>query len=311
MSKVKCTCTFCGGEFERYASVVKNKKTVFCDMNCKAEYQKTLVGELNPQYGREGKSGEDNPNYGNKWTEEQKEEARTRSLNQFNHSNPTTPHARKRTKSTKKLSKEEWLERNRNRVWTEEGRRAIGDAARKRLTGISKPPMSEEQKRKIGIRSSEKFTEEYKAKYRKTMEDRGYWIPLAEKDPYDLYFKKCDWIDRMFDIPQVLGSALLVEHGVFNMKTNTKGVVRDHRFGRKSGYTMKVFPEIMRHPANCRIITHANNVSKAQKGKSKSTDCEITLDELFDAIENFMGEWKEHGECLHLIKLYRQGNMYE
>ena len=95
------------------------------------------------------------------------------------------------------------------------------------------------------------------------------------------------------------------------MKTNTKGVVRDHRFGRKSGYAMKVFPEILRHPANCRIITHANNVSKAQKGKSKSTDCEITLDELFAAIENFVGEWKEHGECLRLIKLYRQGNRYE
>lgn len=316
MSKVKCTCTFCGGEFERYASVVKNKKTVFCDKNCKAKYQKTLVGELNPQHGREGKSGKDNPNYGNKWTDEQKEVARERSISQFQTKTPSytsgaSKSNQKKNSNGQKMSKDEWLERNRNRTWTEEGKRAIGEAARKRFTGISKPPMTEEQKKKIGIKSSEKFTDEFKAKYRKTMEDRGYWIPLAEKDPYRIYFKECEWIDKMFNLDYILGTELLNEHGVFNMKTNTKGVVRDHRFGRKTGYTLKVFPELLRHPANCRIITHADNVSKAQKGKSKSTDCEITLEELFAAIKSFSGEWKEHDKCLQLIKLYEQGNRYE
>lgn len=291
MSKVKCVCAFCGGVFERYASVIKNKKTLFCDKVCKAEYQKTLVGELNPQHGREGKSGKDNPNYGNKWSQEQKDIASKRSKDWLNE------------------NKDEWLEINRNREWTEEGKKNIGESARARLTGITKPPMSEQQKEKIGIKSAKKFTPDFKEKYRKTMEERGHWLPKDQKDPYDVYFAEAEWIDRMFDLVYLNGAELLMEHGVFNMKTNSKGVVRDHKLGRKLGYTLGIFPQILRHPANCQIITHGNNVSKAHK--CKSTDSILTVNELFDAIINFPYEWKEQEECIRLINLYKQGNRYE
>ena len=41
--------------------------------------------------------------------------------------------------------------------------------------------------------------------------------------------------------------------------------VRDHIFGRKNGFVLGVFPEIIRHPANCQIITHSDNIKKSLK----------------------------------------------
>ena len=52
---------------------------------------------------------------------------------------------------------------------------------------------------------------------------------------------------------------LLKQFGMFNIETNTKGVVRDHIYGRKSGFKEKVPPEILRHPANCEIILHSSH----------------------------------------------------
>lgn len=280
MPKVRCTCTFCGSVFERYASLIKNENSVFCNKTCYSKYQKTLVGELNN-------------NYGNKWSQEQKDVTS------------------KRSKDWLDKNKDEWLEINRNRTWTEEGKRAIGEAAKRALSGTTRRPHTEEEKRQIGIKSSEKFTDEFKAKYRKTMEDRGYWIPLAERDPYDVYFKECEWIDRMFDNPLVEGHAITGVIGVFNMKTNTKGAVRDHKFGRKNGFKLKVFPQLLRHPANCQIISHADNVSKAQRNKAVTDDCIITLDELFSLILGYKGEWVEQQECINLINEYNQGKRYE
>ena len=280
MPKVRCTCTFCGSVFERYASLIKNENSVFCNKTCYSKYQKTLVGELNQ-------------NYGNKWTNEQKKVAKNRSVEWLDE------------------NREAWLEINRNRTWTEEGKQNIGKSAKARLTGITKLPLSEEQKRQIGIKSSEKFTNEFKVKYRKTMEDRGYWIPLDKRDPYAVYFKESDWIDRMFDNPLVEGYNLTSDIGVFNMKTNTKGAVRDHKFGRKNGFALKVFPQLLRHPANCQIISHADNVSKAQNNKLITDDCVITLDELFNLILEYRGEWKEQEACINLITEYKQGKRYE
>lgn len=74
---------------------------------------------------------------------------------------------------------------------------------------------------------------------------------------------------------------LLEEIGV-KSSTNKNGVVRDHIYGRKNGFHNKVFPEILRHPCNCQVITHGENVSKGHRNKN--------LEELFRKIKLYDGK---------------------
>jgi len=167
---------------------------------------------------------------------------------------------------------------------------------------------SKKSKIKIGQKSSEKFTDNFKIKLRKSMEKFGHWIPLNQKDEFKLYADLSNWISRMFDRHEIKGYKKLKNNGVFNCRTNTKGVVRDHKFSRKSGFELKVFPEILRHPANCEILLHGENVAKKQKRYVDNDS--ITLNELFIAIKNFKGDWSEQNQCLQLIQKYEKGERY-
>ena len=122
------------------------------------------------------------------------------------------------------------------------------------LNGYIKPEMSEITKQKIGYKSSLKFTDEYKQKMRSINEERGVWIPLNKKNDYRFYRDISNWVGQVISENTI---------GVDNLKTgklydkNNKdknSYVRDHIFGRKNGFILGVFPEIIRHPANCQII---------------------------------------------------------
>jgi len=67
-----------------------------------------------------------------------------------------------------------------------------------------------------------------------------------------------------------------------------------------------VFPEIIRHPANCQIITHSNNIKKSLK----NNDSDITLVQLFNRIINWKDDYFEHSLCINLINDYNNGNRY-
>lgn len=115
-----------------------------------------------------------------------------------------------------------------------------------------------------------------------------------------------NWIEKMFDkIKDEKQIKLLKEKGVFNVYTNNKGVVRDHIFMRYSGFKQGVFPEILRHPCNCQIITHGQNISKEYKKDNQ------TLEELFEKIINYNKDWKEQNKCLKLIQEYQKGKRYK
>jgi len=170
---------------------------------------------------------------------------------------------------------------------------------------------SDESKKKIGKKSSEKFTEEYKIAFRKKMEDSGRWLPLEEKEDCQIYFKEASWIDKMFDLVED-GRELLKEFGVFHNTKNIEGVVRDHKYGRVSGFKNKIFPEILRHPANCQIILHSKNVSKGQLNRGRGRiDSSISLEKLFEEIKNYQKQWKEQKLVLELIKRYENGERWE
>ena len=170
-------------------------------------------------------------------------------------------------------------------------------------------PHSDASKEIIGRKSQEKFTEEFKKAFRIVMEELGHWVKLSDKKDSEIYFAEANWKEKMFDKIVDKDQLFLLETlKVFNNKTNTKGVVRDHIFGRKDGFELGVFPEIIRHPCNCQILTHSDNVKKrSNKNKDRS---DIGISELFQRIKMYTGDWKEQEIVLLKIKEYENGERW-
>lgn len=275
VKKVKLVCPICEKEYERYPSSL----TKTCSKECKYKKQS------------EDLKGENNPNFGNKWTDEQKK-------------NQSENHKKQGHLISERVKKD-WE----NNTERREAMSKMMSEIKKGQTNWLGRTHSDESKEKIGKKSKAKFTDEFKEKFRKTMEDLGHWIPLEEKNDWEIYSNESDWIDAMFDIIDE-GNDLLEEFGVFNAYSNKTGVVRDHIFGRRAGFKFKLFPEILRHPANCRILLHAENARKGQK-TSDIVDSDITIEELFQRIRDYSKEWKEHEKVLILIEDYMNGSRWK
>ena len=113
----------------------------------------------------------------------------------------------------------------------------------------------------------------------------------------------------MFDIiDDVNQQKLLKDFGIFNAYSNTKGVVRDHKYSRMSGFKNKVFPQILRHPCNCQIILHSQNISKKQC--RYIDDDSQTLEQLFTKILSYDKIWIEQDICKKLINDYKNGKRW-
>ncbi|GAG15411.1 unnamed protein product, partial [marine sediment metagenome] len=103
---------------------------------------------------------------------------------------------------------------------------------------------------------------------------------------------------------------ILKELGIFNAKTNSKGVVRDHIFSRNSGFILKVFPEILRHPCNCQILTHSANVKKKSSNNKYVDLDQISLFDLFLEIKNYEEIWFEQDITIKKIEEYKKGKRW-
>lgn len=281
--KKELKCLNCGKDIIRYIDPCKNTK-YYCSIKCRSEYWKK----------HDTFKGSNNPNYGRVYTQEERENRR-------------------------KIAKDAYIKDPslRTRVAVNKGKKLPGTSIgiKKYLQkhpGIRKIThhvFTKEEKIEIGKKSSAKFTSEYKLRMRKIMEDSGIWVPLDKKDDFEIYKKLSDWVDRMFDIisdeEQI---KLLKEHGIFNCRNNTKGVVRDHMYSRRSGFENKVFPEILRHPCNCQILTHSDNIAKKYQ---RYIDADAhTLDKLFCKIQAYDKNWKEQELCLKLISDFKHGKRW-
>lgn len=290
MPKVQYNCDNCGKEIFRYTTAAK---THFCDKLCKSKYQEQ---SFEKRFGVEKAAqmrarivevtqGANNPNFGNRWSDEQKlaESIRKKELNQS-------------------LSIDERKERygKSNRGLTRSKEYIANWHSTRQSPEYTSKPLSDETKAKIGAESSKKFTPAYKQYIRSKMESEGHWIPLSQKTRLEIYYKESNWIQRMWDIVE---SELTNDIGIFNAFTNRKGAVRDHILNRREGFELGVFPELLRHPANCQIVRHSDNVKK----RSKSG---ITLDELFTNILNYDNKWIEQELCITLIENYRKGQRW-
>lgn len=272
--KIKIKCTECETEFEKYKSQIKpNQKRFFCNKICESKYN----------------HGSNNPNYNNKWNHQQRliqsELIKSKVDDIYRYK---TGSANRGKKFDKEL------------IFKMHGHRTRESYIKHH---------SEETRKKIGKKSKLKFTAEYKQKIRKKFEQNGLWIPVEQIDDIKLYYRLANWNVKIFDlIDDIKQISLLNELKVFNSRTNKKGVVRDHMFSRRSGFELKVFPEILRHPANAQIITHRQNLKK-KKLRYIDTDS-ITLETLFNKIQTYPYSWKEQELCLNLIERYKNGEKW-
>ena len=284
--KIKVKCLQCGKDLFKHESQVKERN--FCSRECRSEWFKGKKSELTKEerVKKWGRKGNLNGNFGKKWDEDAREQLSKKKIEFFK--DPLKRYDAGKSNRGKKFSQE--------RI----------DKCHKHRTRESYVRIHSEETRKvIGDKSKAKFTPEFKEKLRKTKELNGKNIPLDKLDDYKFYSIISNWIEKMFDrIDDEKQIMLLKERGVFNAFTNKKGVVRDHMYMRYSGFNQGVFPEILRHPCNCQIISHGQNISKEYKKDNQ------TLEELFEEIKNYNKPWKEQEKVLSLIKEYQEGKRY-
>lgn len=90
------------------------------------------------------------------------------------------------------------------------------------------------------------------------------------------YRHKCKFKFNVYHYPNEFNLKLLKEHGWYkatNNGNNINGVSRDHKYSVKRGFENNVDPEIISHPANCKLMIHPKNIYKKAK-------CSITLQQL-------------------------------
>lgn len=233
-------------------------------------------------------SGENNPGFGKKWSEEKKKRQSEIIKSKVNEEYLQKCSLGMKGKTVSKETKDK--KRNTEKI--------------KKENGYIRPSVSEQTRKKIGAGSLKKFLDiSFISRWRKTMEERGIWTPKKNKDDYLFYRDISNWnCDILsFDIDN---KEKLNDIGIFNIKNNRNGLVRDHKLSRKSGFLLSIFPELIRHPANCELITHSKNISKREKNS-------LSVDELFERIIAFKESYKEQEKCLSLIERFKNGEKYD
>lgn len=260
--KLSFNCPVCSKSFTRYAcSLRPGQTTPCCSSECRGKQQSQVF------------AGESNPNFGKRWSEDKRKESSERTRQRFV-DRPELREASGRANRGKKFSLE--------LIQKMHGHRSKESYSR---------PMSEETKRKVGEASSLKFTEEYKTKFNKTMTERGHWVPKEDYSPYKIYFIESEWSEGSFNYLTKTAKELFW--------SNTRKYVRDHKYGRWVGFNNKVDPRLLKHPVNCQIVTRSYNVQKRLRKDSR--DADWSLEELLEAIKNYVGDYPEHEVCINLI----------
>lgn len=278
-------CLICGIQFRRCIS--KNQKeedAKFCSRKCVGEHFKTAL------------KGENNPNFGKRWGIELRQKA-----SEFTRKRMESPLAREQSAF------------NRGRIFSEQVRQNMSNARRKIYEKHGLPKhlknVSTETKAKIGKASSERWkNKEYRDNQRKVREEKYKWVKLENLDEYKFYFRVANFLPREWLKNSELHELYKI-HGIWHYVKNPLGKVRDHSYSRRSGFQNGVFPEILRHPANCTLLSQSENISKGQKG-GKDSDS-ITLEKLFSRIINYEYDYIEQAICLEKIQEYEKGNRYD
>lgn len=95
----------------------------------------------------------------------------------------------------------------------------------------------------------------------------------------------CNFTFDLRKYPCEFDLSLLERYGMFNPKTNPTGVSRDHIISVHFGRTNNIDPNILSHPANCRLMLQSENSKKHVK-------CDMTLEDLLIKITEWDTKYK-------------------
>jgi hypothetical protein len=289
--KIILQCSICSKDYERFPSQASSK---FCSNKCKGIFQSGLkVSDETRRKISEKTQGKNNGNYGKKWNEHQKKSLSEKVKSAYEN-NPDYRYAVGKANRGKKFD-EDKIERMHS----------------KRLSESYSHPHTEETKAKLGAQSKERFNDtKYKEniikKSLETKERLGQITKRENKSDWQYYWIEADWIknQQIWHLDEN-GQEILQEFGIFNSSKNRNGVVRDHIVSRKFGFLHKIFPEILRHPANFQILTMRDNSKKTHIQNEESE-----IEKLFMNIIDFKHEWVEQDLCVSLIEKYKIGERW-
>ena len=104
-----------------------------------------------------------------------------------------------------------------------------------------------------------------------------------------IYRSRASFNFNVYDYPQEFELSLVEQHGWYspngykrrNKTPNLNGVSRDHLYSVLDGFENKINPEIISHPANCKIMIH----NGPNSNNTKKSNSSITLEELLVRID--------------------------
>lgn len=106
---------------------------------------------------------------------------------------------------------------------------------------------------------------------------------VSKKTGLKRYRQLCEFKFNVYEYPNHFPLDLLKINGWYKAKNNgdnPNGICRDHMISVKYGFINNIDPSIISHPANCKLITHQENVTK-------NANSSITLSELLERIKNW------------------------
>jgi hypothetical protein len=111
------------------------------------------------------------------------------------------------------------------------------------------------------------------------------WVNYTEKskEPFLLYRQRCNFDFEFKDHPDKFDLSLIEQYGWYsprNKGNNINGISKDHMLSVRAGFELGIDPEIVKHPANCKLMLHRQNQSKREKSS-------ITIEELLERIRHW------------------------
>lgn len=99
------------------------------------------------------------------------------------------------------------------------------------------------------------------------------------------YYASARFRFNVYHYPEEFDLSLIEQHGWYTCPglkrkghpKNVLGVSRDHIISVSYGFSNNIAPDIIAHPANCRIMLHSKN-------KIKHSKCDLTIEQLLEKI---------------------------